>query len=691
MKTTPGGVVAGAILVAIVFLLWGPIVVHRGNIFTRDPSFMSTIRADWSWSLGAFTLQGGVPNITYQGIFYEPYGILIWILHFIGADAGEVSKVIPFVLSLVAVCGSYRLLRTIAVGRSGAIVAAAFYLCNPWSLDQFGYFFMWTGYCLLPWIVIGAIELTHNRRCAPWFPVAILFLGGIISWLTAALVVVTAILCTTIRNGNVRPYKPVARAGLIFATTGAYWIIPYLMFALSPPRQFLSYSSASGVLMSMHPLLNILQLRDFWWPHLNIVAAAGGIASAIGSVATSIIVVASAGWLFLLWRTKGTSPMERRLRCFLMVSVVVGVVLAAGSAGPTGPLYTFVHEWPIFGHAFVASFLRSPSNLAIFMVAGISMSLGVLTDKLVTTWMPNRFSVRLKPFRYAAAVLTGAVALSAACGPSTLAFWDTYKPISLPRYYQSVQHAIPRGTSLQIGYWTDLAVSPVTGYWISTWNPRKVADPTVLASFISGPSISPIVSSVNSLGTDLVTDVDRTDSALPVDRAAHELGVTSIVVENDIQRPPADAASLDQFLAILDRSGLNHTSLGPLTVFSLPGAIRQPIWGTTCQTSAGLLSIGLVRVSCRGALHSKAAVTSPFNLPGPIVGYPFSIGSATSVVEGVGTRIDLAAGRSGWIIFLPALLATIGLFTTCAWLVGIGVRTIWLATPWRQHIARTTR
>jgi hypothetical protein len=656
----------------MVALLWGPIVSHRGVVFTRDPSFYATVHADISRSLGAFTLQGGVPNIPTQGIFYEPYAVAEWILHSVGFNSGEISKVFPIALSLVAVSGTYRLLRLQSIGTTASLVAAAFYLFNPWSLDEFGYFFIWSGYCLLPWLVIGTIRICEGRRCPSWYPLAILLLGGVIAWVAGAVAITLTVMFYASQSERVG--RNLLRAGTVFVATGAFWIVPYIAFAVAPSGQSLSYSSGGGLLQNAHPIVSLFELRDFWWPHLSIVSLVGFFENEIGLVATALIVACATIWLVLAWRTKGPLANNTRFRGLLVVLVVIGVVLAVGSSGPTGRVYLFVRNLQFFAHPLVGSLFRSPSNLAVFMVAAVSLSLGGLIDE-VLKWLSERVTshVLSRGWRVAAAAV-GTIVLVAACGPSLVAFWNTYRPVVVPDYYQRAQTLVPRGTTLEIGDWNADAVSPSTGVWNFLWSPRMVADPTVLASFIYGPSVSPSTTVDNSLGNSLIAEVDKAASVKPIERIARRIGLTSVIVEHDIQRPPTDVA-LQEFVQLLNNGGFRVSTVGGLTIYALPLPFRDPLWDPSCQLHTDLLPVGLIRVTC--PTNGSSVITSPFNFPGPILAEGLSLGHVVHVSEGVGTRVPVTQGKTGWIVFVPALMATLGLVITSGWVLGFLIRSVW--------------
>ncbi len=669
-----GQVTVAAALVGMVGLLWAPIVGHQGVVFARDPSFYATVHGDISWSLGAFTLQGGVANIPSQGIFYEPYAIAEWLLHSLGLNSGEISKAFPIVLSLVAVSGAYRLLREQSIGSVASLVAASFYLLNPWSLDEFGYFFIWTGYCMLPWLVIGTARIWEDRRCPLWYPFAILFLGAVTAWVAGVLAITLTAVFYAAKSDRLG--RKVARTSAIFVATGAFWIVPYIAFAAAPSGQSLSYSSGGGILLSAHPIVSLFELRDFWWPHLNIVSLTGSVENDIGLIATALIVACTTIWLVLAWRMRGPFASRTRFRGLLVVLTVVGVLLAVGSAGPTGRAYTFVRNLQFFAHPLIGSLLRSPSNLALFMVAAVSLALGGFVDVL-SQWLAGEPAVHgSHRGRRISGAAIGAIVLVGACGPSVVAFWDTYRPIVVPAYYQQAQGLVPRGTTLEIGDWNTNAISPATGVWNFVWNRRMVADPTVLASFIIEPSISPNTTAVNALGNSLIAEVDAAGSVKPIERVAREIGLTSVVVEHDIQRPASDIA-LQKFIQILNNGGFRVNTVGGLTVFSLPLPFRTPLWDSSCKVSTNLLSVGLVRVTC--PTNGSSTITSPFNFPGPILGQGLSLGHVAPVSHDVGTRIRVVHGKSGWIVFVPALMATIGLGITSLWVLYVLARSLWIA------------
>jgi len=70
--------IALAIFAAVV--LWTPMLLRHGYVFERDPAFDASLHADTAWSLGGFSLLGGISNIGSQGVFFQPFAAVIWLI-----------------------------------------------------------------------------------------------------------------------------------------------------------------------------------------------------------------------------------------------------------------------------------------------------------------------------------------------------------------------------------------------------------------------------------------------------------------------------------------------------------------------------------------------------------------------------------------------------------------------------------
>ncbi|HUY23918.1 MAG TPA: hypothetical protein VMV09_01270 [Candidatus Saccharimonadales bacterium] len=647
-----------AALAAVVAVMWAPLVWVPGVVFTRDPAFFSTVHANVSSSLGVLALQGGTSNLSSQGLFYEPYALVELLLGAAGASAGVVSKVLMIAMSGIAVTGSYRVLRHLNVNPWVGVFGAAAYLVNPWSLDQFGYFYLWTGYCLLPTVVLGTVRLSERGRPSATLLIAIVFSGGLIAWLVTALTV--GLTLAAHARGSSWP----ARARRVgwgvgsFGLCGAYWIPPYLAWALHPAQSgFQQFARVSGgLLQSPYPVTDLLALRDFWWPHLEPVAVAGPMVGALASLASTALVLAALGWCGFAWRAP-TGRSEALLRSTVLLLLLSGAVLAVGTAGPSGWLYAGVSAWPLVGHSLVRGVLHVPSNFAALFVAGVVFAVaGAVSQACRRPW-PTRLIV-----------IVGSCGLALlTCGPSIVSFWQVYMPISPPALYGRVVARIPPGVTMEVGLWHDVMISPIDGVAHFFWSHRMVADPTLLSSFVSAPSLSPALSGNSMAGTQLVA-VLTPGGVGRFEVFANRLHVRTLVVENDMVRSGDDP--LGAVIARLRGSGLLVRQEGSLSVVSLSQRDRPFVWVAGCDIGSYLGPFGLFHLACPSS-KGTWRLESTFNLPTPLMGIGVTIGPVRSAVAGLGT-VARVEGQSGWLVSVPGLLAAFGLAVTGAW-VGVAV------------------
>jgi len=135
---------------------------------------------------------------------------------------------------------AFSLARKFGATFAGGCLAALFFVFNPWSLEFFGYFYYWTGYCLLPLLILGTIRIREGEKTPLWLPIAVLFLGGLVSWVMAA--IVCAIVATTMRRGGRRGIlRTMGRLGITF------WVSRVLDLSLSIHTSFSITSNVTRI------------------------------------------------------------------------------------------------------------------------------------------------------------------------------------------------------------------------------------------------------------------------------------------------------------------------------------------------------------------------------------------------------------------------------------------------------------
>jgi hypothetical protein len=663
--------IALAIIAAV--LLWAPLLFRSGYVFERDPAFYASLHADTAWSLGGFSFQGGVSNIGSQGVFYEPFAAVIWLISHLGIplSAATWSKIVPFFMTAIAAGGAFSLARRFDATFAGGCMSALFYIFNPWSLECFGYFYYWTGYCLLPLLILGTIRIRNGEKSPLWLPIAILFLGGLVSWVLGAIVCV--LVAATMRIGAHRSVlRTTGRLGIVFLGVGAYWICAYLFSILFPsPLTSLSYPSLGPPLQSPHPVTDLLELRDFWWPHLDLSQYVGILPLAISTFAVVILVFIAIGHVAVGFNHDPMLDTASDPQGMLRSLIVVGLVLGFGIAGATGWIVRLIRAWPLFGDDILRSITREPARLASPFVAALAVALALWIKP--RTMAHDEESLRLHNARQN--LLKNIVIftlLAAACAPSLIAFWGTYRPIQIPASYDELSSKIPKGTSLEIAYWPLNALVQSEGLWHFVWSGREVSDPTLLAASVRPPSVSALDVSVNLFDQQVETESPSKASVKKLVDQAQSLGVTSLVVELDIQLPDSQRASLNEFVSSLRRDGLAEKNLGTELVFDVPGPVRTPLWGKNCQINNELFFAGFVHVDCHreSASSSGVSILSPFELPSPAIGLGIDVKSQKTVGS-IGTEMNIVGGNSGWIVFLPNFAVAIGGLLTLLYLLAL--------------------
>ena len=661
--------IALAIFAAVV--LWTPMLLRHGYVFERDPAFDASLHADTAWSLGGFSLLGGISNIGSQGVFFQPFAAVIWLISHlrIPLNAAAWSKIVPLLMTAAASGGAFSLARKFGATFAGGCLAALFFVFNPWSLEFFGYFYYWTGYCLLPLLILGTIRIREGEKTPLWLPIAVLFLGGLVSWVMAA--IVCAIVATTMRRGGRRGIlRTMGRLGITFLGVGAFWICPYLFTLLFPSHlTSLVYSSNGPPLQSAHPVTDLLELRDFWWPHLDLSQYAGILPLAISTFAVVVLVIMA------IWHVAVGFDHEPKLdtasghQMMLRTLILVGLVLGFGTAGATGWIFKLIRAWPFFGNDILRSLTREPARLASPFVAALSIALAlwVTPRALAHGEDSSRPRVARQALLKDVAVF---ILLVAACAPSLIAFWGTYRPIQIPASYNAISSKVPKGTSLEIAYWPLDAVIQPAGLTHYVWSDREVSDPTLLGASVRSPSISALNVSVGTFDQQLETEPPSRASVTHLVDQARQLGVTSLIVEVDIQLPTSQRALLNRFVSSLRRDGLPEKNLGTELVFDVPGRVRTPIWGKGCQVNDALFLAGFIHVDCRrqSASSSRHSILSPFELPSPAIGLGIDV-TSQKVIGGIGTQMKFTGGKSGWVVFLPNLAVTVGGLITVLYLM----------------------
>ena len=106
----------------------------------------------------------------------------------------------------------------------------------------------------------------------------------------------------------------------------------YLFTLLFPSHlTSLVYSSNGPPLQSAHPVTDLLELRDFWWPHLDLSQYAGILPLAISTFAVVVLVIMAIWHVAVGFdhepKLDTASGHQMMLRTLILVGLVLGLSL----------------------------------------------------------------------------------------------------------------------------------------------------------------------------------------------------------------------------------------------------------------------------------------------------------------------------------------------------------------------------
>lgn len=652
--------------ICVTLILWLPSLVRSGFVFERDPSFFLSVRVDVGWTMGSFSFFGGASNIANQGLFYAPYGVLAFIIHNLGLGPAAISKLIPIVVSFVGLIGAYCLIRDLSISRIASLVGATFFLLNPWSLNQFGYFYLWTGYCLLPLTILGIRKILRCDKTPPWFPIVLLFLGGIEAWIVTLLVTTATIVFS--KPNRVRRKR---HSALViyswFIGSGMYWIPAYTLWVIQTHSSSLKYPSTGGVLESRAPLSNLFELQDSWWPAILPKNAVGVLYANAAMIVTAVVVGVGILCLvdYVVYRPRRLSEVDsaemKNLRIFL-ICAVIGISLGEGTSGLFGPVYSWIHMH-LPPHDIVASLTRSPANLAGPFVLSVTVGLAYAVFEVKNKSTQSNMSKDRNNFgivQYKTILILSAMIFC--CTPSIAAFWAAYRPISIPRFYGHLTKSKADGTALELADWNPADINKNSGVWRFYWSSRMFADPTVFAAAIDQPSLSPHSSAVAVFDREVFDSISKKSSSTMVVATARAIGIHSIYIEDDLQAPATYSVEVNKVIAGLQQSGIKLRRIGREFVASIPGVALPEIWSSSCELDRSWIGFGMLHIDCN-VKHAMSKnlpeIETPFHV-GSFVSEGVKLSSVHTIAHGLGEKVTVVSGESGWIIDPEQMAAVLG-------------------------------
>ncbi len=503
------------ISIIITSLIWVPIWIHPGVVVTRDPTFYSTFREDLAQSFPAVSPLTGASNLVNGGVFYEPYMVLFWTLHVCGVSAANLSKVIPGLFTLVGILGIGYICVSMGFGPVMTVASMVVFVANPWVLDRFGYFYLWTGYLLLPWVVVGALpNLSKKGGIKWWLPIVLVFSGPLLGMFVGVILAITIILSFPGLALKVR-LREMGTLILRFIVLTTFIWVPYLYQVHSHAFTSSFNHSTSGILMRVNYLTSAVLLQNPWWPHFFLGVSLPW--SGLLDVALALII--SFAFIEGLWHW--LHARHQWLSVWLIVALV-GMLLDFGFRGPLAWLFEVVDKVSGLALSEFQALFRSPAKLGGIFLLAFSVFSAAAMSELRRIW---------------SYVVLGGICMTLA--PWVMSFQQTYRPVVFPMTYDHVANHTKHGWTLDISDWAPTNVMTWSGVFEFSWNKKFAANPQYLDAFQTGPAITPASGRVNSAISTWLTENPKT-----IRRDVLALGISQIVIQNDIMETPGNEAQV---------------------------------------------------------------------------------------------------------------------------------------------------
>lgn len=207
------GRATAVVLLALTGLALGPVLLHRGVVLVGDMTFVP----QQPWKAAWLGLDGSVPRAV-------PADALVSMLTDL-LPGDLVQKAILVATLFLAGLGVVRLLAAVAprLGRIAGLAGATLYLWNPYVLERLaiGHWGLLVGYAALPWVVLAADRLRHDRRGA---------MAMLVCWLAVAAVgsptggLLAGTLALILTAG--RPARRPAGVALVVLVLNLPWLVP---------------------------------------------------------------------------------------------------------------------------------------------------------------------------------------------------------------------------------------------------------------------------------------------------------------------------------------------------------------------------------------------------------------------------------------------------------------------------------
>lgn len=647
-----------AIAIGAAVLVWGPIAVARGGlVVTRDPAFLLSARADILSVLPAYNIEAGVSNISSQGIFYGPYGLIYVLVHLFGLSGNFISHGLPFALIVLGGCGMLLLLKQINVSILPATLGMLFFIANPWALDRFGYFYLWTGYMLMPWAILGTYQYFFGNRRPFLALVTVLFAGSLFSVVQMLAGILIVIGFAAIKQGLRRVSKKALTLLIQLLAVMAYWILPYVYTLLLPSRKFRSafVHATSGMHEPVDAVASLLGFNNAWWPHIYL--HAGFFGSTIVLLGSGLISIGIFAMLpAILREARSVTQEPRDILIIALLFFVFGLLTLLGTAGPFGPAYNFLYLHVPVLRVFVQGLLRSPAKLGFLYFVSMALIVG--------------FYAARSALRFAAigVILLPVLVLW------THSFQTDYRPISFPYGNIATFRPLLKDTrTLELAPWLQNVsdISPRTGASTYTWNTKVAASPLYLNSIDSGWGLSANSIRVENLEQKWMASSSR-QTVASMAQTLRKLGISRLLVETDLTLSSAGNTRLGTLVALLNSSHqMKVMYRSPSwTIYQ----VHNPNTSVVFPRSGGLAWFGIVRV--RGHVGGVSTYVLDMPYSSQWVAWHGQILGLRPIIHGVG--IDMSVrGTNVYVFYLPDML----------WLMGSLISVTSLMVGARRRIA----
>lgn len=324
--------------------------------------------------------------IPYTGVFYPPNALYLFL------DTAIATDVSGWLHGILAMLGTWLLLRELGASHLAGIAAAATFAWSGWLAFNVNQPSLWAGLSWMPWTVLATERVLRGRRFA-WLlltaVVALQLLGGAIEILLHALLAaaIAAVprLRELARTGGLR--LTLARVGMVVAAGATAALLAAAQ--LLPTVELLAQSArAPGAVTAEVALLGHLEPADF----LPGIWGQGGHAK----IAAGLLPLVLAALAFR----------DRRALPFLLCAGL-GALLASG-----GEAYRLWHAVPFVGSAF-----QRPYKFLDLWALGLAVVCGLGLEQLLDLAPTPRRQLWRRP-AWLAALAVAALLLLAAPTPA---------------------------------------------------------------------------------------------------------------------------------------------------------------------------------------------------------------------------------------------------------------------------------